>query len=238
MAKKDAYYFAHDCNARHDPKIIKRCTKFGLEGYGFYFCLLEIMRESADYSINLTDLETVAYQLHLSIEKVNDLINYCIAIKLLISNGNQVYSESFIDRMQSVDDMRKKQSENGKKGGRPKNEENPNESQNKPNENPNESLKGEERKGDKIKGEEREEINKDKTIPAPPTQDRDFLLWEYFQKQATKLLKEKEKLHEIKAPQKFEHYLEVLQAKDYKNPEAAIKKWIHTDIEQIIEVVS
>ncbi len=244
MSKKDAFYFSHDCNARHDPKIIKLRTRHGLEGYGFYFCLLEIMRESADYSIEIEDLETVSYQLNLSHEKAEEIIKTCVKVKLLKQDQNKLLSKSFIDRMQEVDEMRKKQSENGKKGGRPKANENPNETQMKANENPNESQKGKERKEDKIKEKEGKEINRefDELLNSqpdnetPPNQERDFILWDYFQSEATKLLHNNESLHAIKAPEKFEHYMEVINNKNLTNPKAAIKGWIKKDLSQFIEV--
>lgn len=161
MSKKDAYYFSHDSNARHDPKIIKLRTKHGLEGYGFYFCLLEIMRESADYFIDFDDLETVSFQLNISHEKATEIIKSCIKVKLLKQDQNKLISESFISRMHEVDEMRKRQSENGKKGGKPKATHNPNESQTKAENNPNESIKGKERREKEINKRKEEESQRD-----------------------------------------------------------------------------
>ena len=35
--EKDAYFFAHDCNARNDPKVLALRSVYGTEGYGLYF---------------------------------------------------------------------------------------------------------------------------------------------------------------------------------------------------------
>jgi hypothetical protein len=46
MAKlsKDAYYFPHFYNARHDRKIKRLRKDLGIEGYGIFFMLLEVLR--------------------------------------------------------------------------------------------------------------------------------------------------------------------------------------------------
>jgi len=43
--KKDAYYFSHDSNARHDPNICEMRLNYGMEGYGLYWVMIEMMRE-------------------------------------------------------------------------------------------------------------------------------------------------------------------------------------------------
>ena len=155
MSKKDAYYFSHDSNARHDPKIIRLRAIHGLEGYGFYFCILEIMRESAEYAINHSDLQTVAYQLNLTEEKAESIFNTCVKTGLFKIDNDIVFSESFKSRMIEVDKLRNIRAENGKKGGRPKSEsknkskqepednlmDNQNESKDKAKQNQNESIK-------------------------------------------------------------------------------------------------
>lgn len=118
---KDAFYFSHDSNARFDTKIIKLRAKFGLEGYGFYFCMLEIMRDNTDYVFNMDDIDTLTIQLQLSIEKIKELINFCVQIELFeIDNLNILFSDSFIKRMEEVDTLRLKRVKAGRKGGKAK----------------------------------------------------------------------------------------------------------------------
>jgi hypothetical protein len=57
-----------------------------------------------------------------------------------------------------------------------------------------------------------------------------------MQEEILKLLQPGEKIHEIKAPEKFDHYWNYIKKNNYKNPEAAIKKWINKDINDLIEV--
>lgn len=237
MSKKDAYYFSHDSNARHDPKIIKLRTKHGLEGYGFYFCLLEIMRESADYSIDIEDLETVSYQLNISHEKAEEMIKTCIKIKLLKQDQNKLISESFISRMHEVDEMRKRQSENGKKGGKPKATNNPNESQPKATNNPNESIKVKQSKLNKLKQSKAllhdKSCDNDACLPAlssadvatAPAGGFDVECWEFF-KDKIKHYAKTENINIDKLSDKFEKKIEngLLESKNPKGLLTTIAK--------------
>ena len=75
--KKDAYYFPHFCNARHDRKI-KRITKeLGVEGYGIYFMILEVLREQSEMRYPLSDIDLLADEFRTSEQKVRTVIcNY------------------------------------------------------------------------------------------------------------------------------------------------------------------
>ncbi|MDK8252671.1 DUF4373 domain-containing protein, partial [Enterococcus faecalis] len=43
-------YFSHDSNARNSDELIPVRMKFGAEGYGVYFMLLERLREEGNYT--------------------------------------------------------------------------------------------------------------------------------------------------------------------------------------------
>lgn len=51
MAKKDAYYFSHDCNAQDDPKCMMLIDDLGMEGYGIFWALIEKLRAEKDYTL-------------------------------------------------------------------------------------------------------------------------------------------------------------------------------------------
>lgn len=44
---KDSFYFSHDVNTRRDPKIGALIQRFGVEGYGIWWGLVEIMHEQS-----------------------------------------------------------------------------------------------------------------------------------------------------------------------------------------------
>lgn len=71
MAKvKD--YFSHDYHARTDLRGIQK--DFGLEGVGFYWCLVEILHENGG-TIKASELEEIAYELHVSVELCTKVVN-------------------------------------------------------------------------------------------------------------------------------------------------------------------
>ena len=75
--EKEAFYFPHFCNARHDRKIRRLRKELGTEGYGIYFMLLETLREQQDLMYPLDDLDLLAEEFNVSEAKVRVAIcNY------------------------------------------------------------------------------------------------------------------------------------------------------------------
>ena len=72
--KKDAYYFPHYSNARNDSKLLKLRRVLGVEGYGIYFMLLEILREQTDFRLPIKIVEELEYDLRVSKEKILSVI--------------------------------------------------------------------------------------------------------------------------------------------------------------------
>ena len=73
--KKDAYYFPHYCNSRTDRKLKRVIKDLGVEGYGVYFMLLEVLREQTDFRYPLEDVDLLADEFNVSEAKVNTVIN-------------------------------------------------------------------------------------------------------------------------------------------------------------------
>lgn len=68
--EKEAFYFPHFCNARHDRKIRRLRRELGVEGYGIYFMLLETLREQQDLMYPMDDLDLLADEFGVSEAKV------------------------------------------------------------------------------------------------------------------------------------------------------------------------
>lgn len=96
-------YFSHDANARTDPKIIRMRKKYGMEGYGVYFALLEMMYGEADQALPMTDeqMDAIGYELHSEMD-VSAFVNDCIEIGLFETDGNTFWSASFRRRIAEV----------------------------------------------------------------------------------------------------------------------------------------
>ncbi|MFA5306510.1 MAG: Lin1244/Lin1753 domain-containing protein [Candidatus Babeliales bacterium] len=121
--KKDAYFFFHDANARNDLKILAMRSVYKSEGYGWYFMLLEIMRESADYKIPLNKYtyHTLAMQMQCDGNALAQYIEDCCTNfrdgkgALLSKDDNFIWSESFIKRMAVIDEKRERNRQSANK---------------------------------------------------------------------------------------------------------------------------
>lgn len=115
---KDAYYFSHDSNARHDRKIVALRRKYGYEGYGRYFAIIEMLREQSDYRMELDEItfENLAEELTTNVEQVKIFVDDLLKIyKLLVSDGDFIWSESLNRRMGHLDTIREKRRDAGLK---------------------------------------------------------------------------------------------------------------------------
>jgi hypothetical protein len=75
--QKEAFYFPHFSNARHDRKIRRLRKELGIEGYGIYFMLLETLRDQHDFMYPLSDCDLLAEEFGTSDAKIKTVIcNY------------------------------------------------------------------------------------------------------------------------------------------------------------------
>lgn len=107
-------YFSHDSDARNDEKIIKLRMKYGAEGYGIYFMILERLRSSKEY-MSTTDYNTLAYDFRVDAAKVKSIVED-FGLFAFTENSECFYSDSFMNRMAIKDGKSKKRAEAGKKG--------------------------------------------------------------------------------------------------------------------------
>ena len=103
--KKDAYYFPHDSNARHDPKIVKMLTQYP-NGYQWYFMLVEILREQADYKYkkDAFSWDAISSELHISNDQAKQFVTDCVKkFHLFRQSKSFFWSESLVNRMAGKD---------------------------------------------------------------------------------------------------------------------------------------
>jgi hypothetical protein len=107
---KDAYYFSHDANARHDPKILKMISQYGIKGYGWYWIIVEMLREQHNYKLDLThDLESIAIETRTKPKTISGFIGDCIKkFKLFKQEHRHFYSQTLVDRMKIMEEKREK----------------------------------------------------------------------------------------------------------------------------------
>ena len=112
---KDAYYFSHDSNARNDQRLMRVRMQYGMEGYGIYFGLIEILRETEGYTLSFDDLESISFDLRVDFEKVDDIVsNYNLFV---VEGMSMFYSKSLKRRMECLDEKKEKRAKAGRKGG-------------------------------------------------------------------------------------------------------------------------
>jgi len=110
---KDAYYFSHDSNARNDQRLMKLRMKYGPEGYGIYFMIIEILRDIENYTLHISDIESICFDIRSDNDKVLDIIkNY----NLFAFDGDYFYSKSLSRRMEKLDRIKEVRRVSGKKG--------------------------------------------------------------------------------------------------------------------------
>jgi len=108
---KDAYYFTHDANARHDPKIKSLINKYGIEGYGRFWVIIEMLREATRYKLEDKKYiwEALAEQMKIEVKDVKQFVKDCVSEFELIEEDNGFfYSSSLLERMLKLDDIKEK----------------------------------------------------------------------------------------------------------------------------------
>ena len=99
---KETFYFSHDSNALTDTKILNMRADYGLEGYGLYWAIIEMMRNEEDYKLELNKntyraIKTLT-NTTIDIEK---FIKDCIEdYKLFEQKDEKFYSNSLLKRME------------------------------------------------------------------------------------------------------------------------------------------
>ena len=125
---KETFYFSHDSNAITDTKILNMRADYGMEGYGLFWAIIEMLRNEKDYMLTIDKNTFRAIQtLTNTTIDVEQFIQNCIEdYKLFAQNDGKFYSNSLLNRMLEYERKKAINKENGKLGGRPK----------KPNQNP------------------------------------------------------------------------------------------------------
>lgn len=112
--KKDSFYFPHDCTARNDPKIINLRMKLGMEGYGIYFAILEILRGESGYRCAKI-YDSIAFDLRATPEIIRSVIE---DYELFSFDEDYFYSPGLNRRMIPLDNLRQQRSSAGKKSSK------------------------------------------------------------------------------------------------------------------------
>jgi hypothetical protein len=112
---KDTGWFSHDSNAKDDPKIMILMDQLGIEGYGIFWILIEILRDQPNYRCPLIILPSLAKRYGTSHEKMLAVVqNYGL---FLIEDDEFFFSQSLLTRMKALDKKREQARLAGIKSG-------------------------------------------------------------------------------------------------------------------------
>lgn len=117
---KDTYYFSHDFNARNDPKTSALIDDHGMEGYGFYWCLIEMIAEQNGHKLKKFPklIQAIAKQCLSDASKTRSLLEAMLNdYNLLVEDEEFIWSESLIRRMEEKEKKKQAKVEAGRKGG-------------------------------------------------------------------------------------------------------------------------
>ena len=92
---KDTFYFSHDYNARHDPKIISVQMEYGMQGIGVFWCLVEMLYEQGGFI--RTEYERIAFELRTDANVLEWIINES---GLFVVKEDTFYSETVLQRLE------------------------------------------------------------------------------------------------------------------------------------------
>ena len=104
-------YFSHDSNARNDDKVVNMRMQMGLTGYAIYFMILERLRESKDF-MGVKDYNIIAFDLRADAKDVKRVIED-FGLFQFTEDGKLFYSESFLNRMNAMEDYKEKKKKAG-----------------------------------------------------------------------------------------------------------------------------
>lgn len=113
FAMKESFYFSHDSNARNDVKIIKLRRQLGIEGYGIYWCLIEMLRDAPENKLPIESIDDIAFSINCSKEKVDAVIR---GYDLFIILDDTFFSDRLIRSMESYKQLKASKSKAGKIG--------------------------------------------------------------------------------------------------------------------------
>ena len=166
---KDAYYFSHDSNAQHDPKILRMMKKRGWKAYGLYWGIVEKLREEDTHSLP-TDYETLAFAMRIKSELIKDIVE---SYDLFVVEDGLFYNLRLNKSMQLVREKSQKAKESARK--RWDNDANAMQTQCK------------ERKGKEKKGKERKRKDKISEEYCPIIESNDFeFFWDLYGKKVSR----------------------------------------------------
>lgn len=112
---RENIYFSHDANAMSDPKCMLLIEQLGMEGYGMFWGLVEMLRQQPEYKMPLVLLPAIAGRFKVSESKIKTVVS---AYGLFtIEKEEFFFSKSLRDRMELMQQKKVRRQMAGIKSG-------------------------------------------------------------------------------------------------------------------------
>jgi hypothetical protein len=113
---KDSFYIKHDYNARNDQKILMLRLKFGAEGYGIFWMIVESMAEDSTGYLNKETVGGLSMGYGVAIGGLQAVLDYCVELKIFkLCEHRGYYSERVIEHKKEREFYKEAGSRGGKK---------------------------------------------------------------------------------------------------------------------------
>lgn len=113
-------WFRHDAGARNDIKIEALTLRYGMAGYGMYWVIIEVLRQTDGYKLPEKGYvwSALASRMLCAPEQAEDFVRACIdEFDLLAEEDGCFWSESLLRRMEDYEAMVEHKRRAGKAGG-------------------------------------------------------------------------------------------------------------------------
>lgn len=110
-------WFKHNVNARNDDRIQALRMSHGIEGYGFYFFLIEMMHENMESFIPESKLTIIFECSGTDTSRCEDILNRCISLGLLKKDNGNIVCDRASDQIEKRQSISSKRAQIGSKGG-------------------------------------------------------------------------------------------------------------------------
>jgi hypothetical protein len=121
MKKKETQWFSHESTTHTSAQMLAMMEKYKATGYGCWWILVEILRQQDDYRYDISkkySLNSLTRAMQISKARVEQFIADCIQeYDLLQSDGEYIWSDALIERMQHLEEKKAILRERGRKGG-------------------------------------------------------------------------------------------------------------------------
>lgn len=107
------FWFPHDSNARSDERITKLRIKHGNEGYGIYWCLVELLRDATAMR-RQCDWDALAYEIRCDASLVQSIV-CAFGLFTRSKSGTEFWSESLLRRQSKMLETSEKNRANAQK---------------------------------------------------------------------------------------------------------------------------